>query len=464
MEDDYWKQDYSKQVVVWDDEMMKLVQEDEEPKKKNQRQACPICDVLFWKDGKALNRHVFKDHINELLDSFGSTPIHLFQVPYNLYVPDSTHTKKFNSAANLIDPTQNSLKVEGYETHGHGEDDRFLNPETGRMKLHQRKRPEKPMRFMYFCFLCEEVWTSQKVATRHFISDLGKRTACCGAKQHEKIQWFIDKRKGFIKNKLFISEMVTNQLIKNEPVNEIIVDDTYLVVTTENNEIEALRKENAIQKKKLIKFTTEAVARTREKEKLLAKLEKAEHYVELKEAKVKEMEIIKQRTKTNKCHNCLQEDLSIAMGTCSICNNKCHHKEKKYGCWLYHCALNECDKPICGRCRVDDGDPPFCNLTCKKTYNQNKDYVHPEAIKNVIQNQSSKSKSIVQQERCEHCDQYNESKIAECEVCHEMTCIDNELSDCYQYSCKKCNKTTCHKCLVGSKLSSYCSAYCKSSV
>ena len=374
------REDYSKQVVIYDDEMMKFLAEDDEgalvdeygvPIKKKGQEACPICNVLVWKDGISLSRHVFKNHINDLLASFGRTNHKLFPPPYSVLVGQSIYSKSaFGKSDTFIDKSQNSLKVGGIETHGHGEDGHYRNPLTGRLKLFHRKRPDPPMRFMYFCFLCEHVWTSKKTAEKHFTTESGKRTPCFGSKQHEKIQWFLDKQKGFVKDKTYMPT-VANEIIELPEVAPIVVDNTNLVVSAEKDEVEALRKEIASQKKKLIKFTTAAVTWTREKEKLTVKLERAERYVAIKEQKVVEKEIKKVKTKKESCYNCKQEDLSMGMCKCSICSYRSHYSAPGFGCRMLYCELIECQKPLCRRCKEDNDEPAFCSPECKKTFNQN---------------------------------------------------------------------------------------------
>jgi hypothetical protein len=71
--------------------------------------------------------------------------------------------------------------------------------------------------------------------------------------------------------------------------------------------------------------------------------------------------------------------------------------------------------------------------------------------------------AYIENEPCDHCGDHVETYLRHCEACNKKTCVENDLTGCYQYKCTRCAKHICLGCTKrnGTKLKPWCSAQCR---
>lgn len=246
---------------------------------------CPICNEVKW--NKALNAHIFKCHMTELLAPFNKehnkhAPIQHITVPLQIITPVFDNEKP--DVTNIVAAPQQTDDDINDASKGHGQADRFLNPKTNRMKLIEKKRPyvfsKKDCPTLQYCLCCSKAWTSEKPARKHFFNTDGTPTECTSAKQLVKLN--------YLRGLNYVNYETHASIKVNVP------NLTHFAAV--NKEVELLEAQQTInaQKKKLTKWTDMKIEWDKEKAALLRRIEKLEGQIEAEPAC---------------CPSCLRKDL-----------------------------------------------------------------------------------------------------------------------------------------------------------
>jgi len=226
---------------------------------------CPICNEQKW--NKSLNEHIFKVHADKLIEPYmrdwnKDKPVISIVVPLNITTPifdndtnEIVAEPSMNTEADIHDPIT-----------GHGQADKYFNQKTGRMKLIERKRPEKfDIPILYFCLCCRKAWTSKKSATKHFLKADGTATDCANNQLRK-----LNTMRGL----LDVQTKVTINL-PNQSAMKALNKDVQVL---------ELQHENASLKKKLSAHVDIGIKKDNEILRLKALVEKLEGMVEAEPA------------------------------------------------------------------------------------------------------------------------------------------------------------------------------------
>ena len=234
---------------------------------------CPICNELFW--NKALNPHIFKTHMNELLAPFNK-PHNADRLIQQVTVPLEIQCPVFDNDTNDDINPRNQIYVR------EDQEDRVFNPKTNRWKKIVKTRRDNiilPPQ-LYYCIVCSKAWTSEKCARKHFVGIKGL-SDCTGAKQLIKINHargiVTPKYEAFAQVAVRVPDVSLNDDL-NKEVSILELQQQNKLLKDENKK---LKDELQLTQKKLKEHVTVGIKKDDENKKLLDKIEHVEGEIEM---------------------------------------------------------------------------------------------------------------------------------------------------------------------------------------